>query len=183
MKILYTLFAIFVICLYIPLNKRKSKYYFESFLDKKIPLIPFFILPYLLYFIYIISSIVFFFQTEHYVKFLQMIIVSSFINYFVWILFPNGSRRQEVKNKDFFSRLLIFIRKLDNDSNACPSMHISLTMITSFFYIMIFPSLSYLFIIITILITVSVLFTKQHYIVDVLGGIISSYLAYLIFFL
>jgi len=170
-KILLLALFLAVKSLYIPLNKRRSKYYWKLSIDDKIPFIPIFIIPYLGYFVFILITIVQLWNTEYLNSFFISYILVYLIAGLFWYLFPNGVRRPLIKRKDPFSKITSFIYSIDEDSNGFPSAHIFGTLICSYFMFLISPNYWLLILITCITICVSTLFTKQHYIIDLIGGI------------
>jgi len=163
--------------IYLPLNKRKSKYYWKIKIDDKIPLIPIFIIPYLGYFLYIIFTIVTLWGTSHINSFFISYMIAYVIAGLFWYLFPNGVIRPKITSKDVFSKISKFIYDIDDDTNGFPSAHIFATIICSYFLYINFPQFIFLLLFVSLLITVSTVLTKQHYLVDILGGIFVAYLA------
>ncbi len=108
-KILLLAVFLAVKSLYIPLNKRKSKYYWKIGLDDNIPFLPVFIVPYLGYFAWIIYSIFLLWNTEYLNKFFISYIISYLIAEVFWYFFPNGVKRPAVKGKGFFKKITSFI--------------------------------------------------------------------------
>src|SRR3989344_6529709 len=158
--------------LYLPLNRRKSRYYWKLPIDDKIPLIPWFIVPYIGYYIYIIVTIFLLWNTKHINLLLYSFIYSYNIACIFWYLFPNGVKRPLILGKTFFHKATAFIYKLDGDANGFPSAHIFITLLCAYYLLMIFNSHISLIGLSGLLIILSTLFTKQHYIIDIIGGII-----------
>lgn len=178
MKIIYTVMFLLTLVFYTIHNRRKSKYYFESRLDKIIPLFPIFIISYSFYFVILIFGFISLWNTEFYLDFIKMIFFSALINSLFWLIFPNGAKREKITKKGFFYDSIKFLRKIDMDSNACPSAHVSHTLIVSFWLLRLFPIYSALIYLVCFLIIISVVFTKQHNIIDIFGGIFSFLISY-----
>mgnify|MGYP001561183422 FL=1 len=160
--------------LYFPLNRRKSKYYWESKIDRKIPLIPIFIIPYIyLFFPYVALGFVFLWNTAVVTNFLESFIVANILADIIWYLFPNGVRRPEIKVTGFWEKIVKKLYKIDKfDTNGFPSSHVYCSSITTWYLILAFPQYWLLFLVVGISIIFSTLFVKQHYVVDVVGGLI-----------
>jgi membrane-associated phospholipid phosphatase len=80
------------------------------------------------------------------------------------------------------SSIMQYFQQVDKDGNCLPSLHVFITICFSYCYSVISKSnlhrvLMWLW---TLLIIVSVLTTKQHYLVDVFGGIVLALVAILI---
>lgn len=91
----------------------------------------------------------------------------------VFILFPIRYPREFFTSN---SALLQYFQQVDKDGNCLPSLHVFITICFSYCYSIIEKSrmrrtLMWLW---TALIILSVLTTKQHYLVDVFGGIVLS---------
>jgi membrane-associated phospholipid phosphatase len=87
-----------------------------------------------------------------------------------FILFPvvtPASWRSPVRRRTLSERFLTFVQRFDAASNSFPSMHVSVAMLTALHlssglgaWVFAFP----------LLIALSCLFTKQHYVVDLPAG-------------
>jgi membrane-associated phospholipid phosphatase len=75
-------------------------------------------------------------------------------------------------------RFLAFVQRLDARSNSFPSMHTSVAMLTALYLQPHLGPWAYLF---PVLIALSCLFTKQHYVVDLPAGAALGWLAYRVF--
>jgi len=180
-KIFLLILFLLVKSVYLPLNKRKSKYYWKiKIIDDKIPLIPIFIIPYLGYFIYIITTIILLWNSSIINTFFITYIISYIVAGFFWYFIPNGVKRPIVKREDIFSKLITLIYKYDDDTNGFPSAHIFAALMCSYFLFLIFPQQIILITSITLLISSSTVFVKQHYVLDIVGGIITFWLSIMI---
>jgi membrane-associated phospholipid phosphatase len=180
-KFLILIISLIMGSLYFPLNKRKSKYYWESKIDSKIPLISIFILPYLFYFLFFPLSIIILYNTKFVVEFLIVLTIGNLINSIFWYVFPNGVKRPKIVPKIFFDKLVFNLYKRDKyDTNGFPSAHVFHTLIGSVYLSIAFPKFSFISYIIGFLIIISTVFVKQHYIIDIFGGVISFIISYLI---
>ena len=179
-KILLLVLFLLIKSIYLPLNKRQSKYYWKIKLDDVIPLIPIFIIPYLGYFIFIISTIILLWSTKYINNFFITYIISYIIAGLFWYFLPNGVKRPKIYKKDIFSKLTALIYKYDDDTNGFPSAHIMASLICSYFLMIAFPEYLILIWSINFLICISTVFVKQHYILDILGGIIFFWISLLL---
>jgi membrane-associated phospholipid phosphatase len=166
--------------IYLPLNKRKSKYYWKIKWDDSIPLVPIFIIPYLGYFAIVIFSVIALWNTPYIYEFLISYICSYILAGIFWYLFPNGVARPKIEKNDIFSRMIKTIYKYDDDTNGFPSAHVFATLICCYYLTAIYPN-NLLFIWLTgLLIILSTVFVKQHYIIDLLGGVVTFALSVII---
>jgi membrane-associated phospholipid phosphatase len=73
---------------------------------------------------------------------------------------------------NFGQILFSFLYLMDSDSNCCPSLHVSLSSLACYGLYNSVSRFRSIFVIWPILIWISTLTTKQHYLIDVLGGIL-----------
>ena len=99
-------------------------------------------------------------------------IISYVLAGLFWYFIPNGVKRPKILKTDIFSRLTAYIYRFDNDTSGFPSAHVFVTLICSHFLFLGFPQQSVLIWSINFLICISTVFVKQHYVLDILGGII-----------
>ncbi|MBI2017995.1 phosphatase PAP2 family protein [Candidatus Daviesbacteria bacterium] len=170
--------------LYIPLNNsRPPLYTLETKLDDFIPLVPFFIIPYLSFYIYLILT-VFSLRNARYINQLYITLSSTLltisISYFAYLFFQTQVIRPTITETDIFSKIISFIHTIDKPYNAFPSTHASLSTIGLLTWTHKKSKYSKLFIIWAIAIIFSTLLVKQHYLVDIVGGIILAILCYLL---
>ncbi|OGM86992.1 hypothetical protein A2614_01775 [Candidatus Woesebacteria bacterium RIFOXYD1_FULL_40_21] len=159
--------------LYLLLNRRPSKYYWKSFWDDKIPLVPIFIIPYLGLFPFLIATFMFVWKNDIFTFFVTNLVIANYTASIFWYLFPNGVKRPIIKSRDFFSKVLSKLYKIDKyDTNGFPSNHVFISIICSIFLSLVYPGQTYLFILTAGVIVISVVLVKQHYLIDVIGGTI-----------
>ena len=158
-------------------NRRPAKYYFESKLDKKIKLIPIFIVPYVSYYFLIIFSYFVLSKTTDSNLFFISTIIANFTATIFWYFLPNGVKRPKIKATGPLSKILAWIYQNDGDSNGFPSAHVYISLISIYYFLLRFSDHRAFFFIWCLLILLSTIFTKQHYVIDILGGIIFAIFA------
>ena|SRR5215217_2663974 len=95
-----------------------------------------------------------------------------------FIFFPTYVRAEHIPGSDFASRLLNFIHQNGGRYNAFPSGHVYITVPLALFYNLWYPRHKFYWILLPVVIAFSTLFTHQHYIVDVVGGIVVAWVGY-----
>ena len=147
-----------------------------SSLDDKIPFIPLFIIPYNMWYPFIIICYYFVYRNSK-DKFKRLISVTIFallITYACFILYPTRINRPVVDSFNSLETLILYITyKLDVPVNCFPSGHCLLSFITIYFVVFDKDMNKYFRIfagVINIIIILSTLFVKQHVIIDVLGA-------------
>lgn len=158
--------------LYVPLNKKPYKYVFKTPLDKYVPLIPIFILPYRCYIPMVFITLVLSWNTPFATSFLIAMNIASWSAALFWYLIPNGVIRPKIIEKDVFTRLLNSLYTKDRDTNGFPSGHVLYVSLGGSYLLQLYPQFGNFIIIFSFLVIISTLFTKQHYLVDIPGGLI-----------
>ncbi len=154
---------------YIFTNRRRPVYKFKTWLDNHIKYSRIFIIPYISLYLYIVYS-VFVVNLSIRPLLLTSLIATNTIATVFWYLVPNGVNRDKVPVKNFLDKIANFIYSHDGDTNGFPSGHVFLSLICS--YYLFASSSNFLYLIFGIIIAVSTVYTKQHYVIDILGGII-----------
>lgn len=111
------------------------------------------------------------------------IIIGSIIGFIIFLVFPTGVLRFNLKINNVFDWILSQIYFVDNPINACPSFHCfcsTITIIILKYSKNIDNKYRIINTIFSILVYASTLLTKQHYLIDVPTGILTAYLSYLI---
>lgn len=154
----------------------EPKYIIHCAVDDMIPFCEYFIVPYLLWFLYI--PIVFIYlakkDIDTYWKLCLMMFGGMSISVAVYILFPNGvALREPVANDNIFCRLVNLLYLKDTATNVCPSIHV-LNTISAHTAVCLTPTLegahaiklaSSIF---TVFVCLSTVFLDQHSVIDVL---------------
>jgi membrane-associated phospholipid phosphatase len=120
-------------------------------------------------------------QQEFLTPYLMSQIVATLTGTIVWAIFPTGVKRPGLlKENNVFNRLLNQIYAHDGDVNACPSSHVFTSLISSYWLASFIPNSAILIYLVGIAISLSTIFTKQHYYIDVIAGIIWAILSIMI---
>lgn len=105
----------------------EPKYIIHCALDDMIPFCEYFIVPYLLWFLYIPAVFVYLVKKDidTYWKLCLMMFGGMSVSVLVYILFPNGlTLRASVPNDNAFCRLVNLLYLNDTATNVCPSIHV-----------------------------------------------------------
>ena len=95
-----------------------------------------------------------------------------------FIFFPTYVRAEHIYGSDIPSRLLNFIHQNSGRYNAFPSGHVYFTVLLALFYNRWYPERKFYCILIPVIIAFSTLFTHQHYVVDIVGGVVVALIGY-----
>jgi membrane-associated phospholipid phosphatase len=96
----------------------------------------------------------------------------------IFILFPTYVVQPELHGTDILSNILRSIQIAGGDHDALPSSHIYITVLLALFYHYWYPQYKWLWLSIVVIVSLSTLFTQQHYILDVIAGYLTAWLGY-----
>jgi len=139
-------------------------------LEKNIAMNEWWMIPYMSWFFYNIIFCLLIKKDDK--KFTLAMTGLVLIHAFAFILFPTEYPR--TYDYDSLSWLSKIFLNCDNPQNCLPSLHVSFVFFTLLIasYLGIAKKVSYIFIVWGVIIMTSVVFVKQHYLIDVLAGII-----------
>ncbi len=160
-----------VSALYLPLNRRQSRYYWKTRFDAHIPLIPIFVLPYAFFFPFIAIVVVALWNTQYETAFLAALIIAKAAAMLFWYLVPNGVARPQIDPETWLHKILLLLYRHDKDTNAFPSSHVFISFLCAYFLALAHPAYAVYSWVTGSLIALSTVFTKQHYVIDILGGV------------
>ncbi|WP_226676446.1 phosphatase PAP2 family protein [Mesobacillus jeotgali] len=156
-------------------------------IDDKIPFLPVFIVPYIIWYAFILGYLVYFWykDTRVYLKTLTMIVIGELVCFVIYFFFQTTVPRPNLVGDGILIDLVGMIYSHDQPYNAFPSIHV----LTTFAIILgninirnkhIFHSV---FVpVMGSLIIISTLFVKQHYILDMFASMFLTSFIYGIVF-
>lgn len=181
-RLLLLILLFFVQISYFPINRIVGNGVILKFpIDDSIPLLPLWAFPYLLSLIWWIGCFIWScakMDALLYKRFVFTILFVSIICYFIYILYPTYVVRPEIQGTGFQFDLMRFIYGSDRSYNAFPSGHTYTTTIIMIFWWKWFPKKWWLWLTITVIVLISTLFTRQHYMPDILAGISIAFIGY-----
>jgi len=185
-RICYMVLIPFVSIIHVMLNRyRTDVHNIKTLIDELIPFNKFFIIPYVYWFAYIFVVLTFFAVVDYryYFRLLMSIIAGMFVCFIVYYFFPTTVPRPEVFGNDMLSRLVRFVYSKDNPYNCFPSIHVLNALLVTLFFCDYYKGriLRALSIISCVLISLSTLFVKQHYVLDVVSSALLGSCMYLMF--
>ncbi|MGG7057016.1 phosphatase PAP2 family protein [Clostridium nigeriense] len=146
-------------------------------LDKEIPFVSLFVFPYVYWYIYIFIGLIFILSKDRkrYLRTLMAIYIGMCICYVFYYLYPVEISRPVIDNNTIANKIVNIIYENDRPVNCFPSIHVLNTyIIMRFTKVKDNKSWFYYTNIIGILIMLSTLFIKQHFILD---GVVAIILA------
>lgn len=181
-RIFWLVITLISLVIYFPINRLVSGGWALSLpIDKNIPLYPPALIPYLLGSLLFVAFPIWASLYSEKYKFEAYVIsflTATTISYIIYLTLPTFVIRPEVHSQDHFSRAIVLLYQNDYPHNAAPSGHTFYTLI-SFLYIKFWnPKVQVISLTIALLIIASTLLTKQHYVLDVISGLILGFIAY-----
>lgn len=152
--------------------------------ENKIPFIPYFALIYSL--VYVVIPAALFLIHRGLKRTLLAFFVGMVIQNVCWYYFPliNTLRpAPPYSSHDWLNALVALLYQLDDPPVNCfPSLHVSYAFLSYYTMRAFAPQYQKLFFVLAISISISTLFFKQHYLIDVLGGWLLAYVLAKIFY-
>lgn len=170
--------------MYLERTVTRDYHIMHASLDDLIPFNEYFIIPYLLWFLYVAGTLVFFLfrSKEDYYKMCTFLFSGMTLSLIICTFFHNGTDFRPVinPNKNIFSAAVAALYKTDTCTNVFPSIHvynavgahiaISRSQILAKYRFLRLGSL-----LLTISICLATMFLKQHSIIDVCGAFLMAY--------
>lgn len=156
--------------------------------DDLIPFCEWFVLPYILWFPFLIFTLLFLllFDPDQFRQNMQFITITFFTAVLIYFIYPNCQhlRVPSFLRDNFCTRIVKFYYEFDSDTNVFPSLHVvgALAMMIAALNSKYFraPGWRIFYIVTAVLISVSTVFIKQHSFVDLSGAVILTVIGYLI---
>lgn len=150
-------------------------------LDNLIPLWPIWVIPYALcYPLWLTAFLVAVWKMD--ARLFRALMAACYLTFslgiLAFVLFPTYVILPTLTGADAFSALLRQLQIAGGTYDALPSGHIYITTLLALFFGLWMPRLRWLWILILLIISLSTLFTGQHYILDVVAGLAFGWVGY-----
>ena len=158
--------------LFFPLNTRRPHSVRMPGIERYIPFVPAFIVPYLALFPFVTATFfIVLLNTPVALRFYVSCIIAGIIAAVIWYFFPTGvGDRPKLTRRGVLTRIVAWTYAHDPRSNAIPSSHIYTTFLSSYYLTFLYPSHEILIWSIGSTIMSSTLLVKQHYLIDLVAG-------------
>ena len=178
------LYTVFYLLCFTYLENRHVRYHIiDSSLDDKIPFCEYFIIPYLLWFVYVFATLALLFfdlkHLENYYQTIATLIIGMTASLLIYTLFPNAQnmRPTQFTHDNIFTQVISMLYATDTDTNVLPSIHVfnslaihaGLCRYATIHKQKIWRNGSF---VLCLLICMSTLFLKQHSFLDVAAAIV-----------
>ncbi len=180
-KFIWLLVILLLASGYFLLNKpRGSVHVLETTVDDWIPLIPAFVFPYVSLYTLLAVSLWRFWKAD--MGMFKLAALAVFIDlalsYLIYVFFQTKIERPVITGSDISSDVLRWVYSVDKPFNAFPSLHTSLSALCTLLWRKAGSNVWLIILLWALLIIASTVLVKQHYIVDVLGGMAVAILSY-----
>jgi membrane-associated phospholipid phosphatase len=163
--------------IYALLNHGPAVINLHTALDSAIPVVPIFVIPYNSIQNYIYATLVLFllFRTKYFQSACLAMITVWFISYGFYYFLQSEVVRPVLTGTDIFSKMVMNVYAGDNAFNDFPSLHTSLSTILAIHWVRVNKPLGIVLSIWTALIVASTLLIKQHYVADLIFGLVLAF--------
>lgn len=155
--------------------------------DDMIPFCEWFVIPYLLWFVYVVVVVAFVFFTsrKEFYQASAYLFIGMSICLLICTIWPNGQdlRVEEFTNDNILTSLMSIVYHADTNTNVFPSIHVynSIAAVLILCKSHKLKNVTWIKIaagILSVLIILSTMFLKQHSVIDALGGIVLAAVMY-----
>jgi membrane-associated phospholipid phosphatase len=163
--------------IYDPLNHGPAVMHLQTPLDEALPLVPLFVIPYvslepIIYFSLIVFLI---FRTRVFQSASLTLILAMLASYAVYFFAQTEVIRPTIIGTDLLSRMIRGVYAGDNPFNDFPSLHTSLSTIIAIHWWRTDRRIGIVAAAWTALIVASTVFVKQHYVADLVSGLLLAW--------
>ena len=151
----------------------------EADLDAKIPFCEFFVFPYYFWFVFLVGIHLYtlFFDIPAFKKLMYFIIITYTVTSIIYFIYPTKQelRPTEFVRDNFCVDIVKALYNFDTNTNVCPSLHVIGSFAVYFTTLYCKPLRTPLWqtvlIILTVLISISTVFLKQHSVIDIIAAL------------
>ena len=163
--------------IYYGLNHGPAVWNLRTPLDAALPMVPPFVIPYVsldpvVYFTLIVFLV---FRTRVFQSAALAVITAMLVSYLFYFFFQTEVIRPVLTGTDLFTRMIRDVYAGDNPFNDFPSLHTSVSTILAIHWMRFDRRAGIVASIWTALIVASTVLIKQHYVADVIGGLLLAF--------
>lgn len=157
-------------------------------LDDMIPFCEYFIIPYVIWYVYVCGTVLYLGLTDKSLKEYKRFIANMMLGMIVFVItsliYPNGQNlRPEIVVDGFFTWAVNLLYTIDTSTNILPSLHVFATVACDIALcrderFKKHPSWKWASHILAVLICLSTMFLKQHSVIDVIAALLCNIVFY-----
>lgn len=150
--------------------------------ERRIPFRPEFVWMYLSIYPTFLLPFLFIRDRDFFRIFSLAYITVMFVCYATYLMYPVTIERPEFAEHSFSTWALGIVYRADKPWNCFPSMHVSMSLLAALTILEVHHVRGVLTLLLTVAIAASTVLIKQHYILDVLGGMALTLVIYFVYF-
>jgi membrane-associated phospholipid phosphatase len=150
----------------------------ETAIDASIPFVPQFVLPYLLYYPWVMLPVPILRSRAEFYHAVSAFLVAQLVAMTIFMIFPSHMTRPAVVGDGLTHEMVRTLYRLDNGFNLIPSLHVAHSVLVALFFRALRPKLFPAVAAGTLLISVSTVLIKQHYFLDIPAGMALAIVSY-----
>lgn len=152
----------------------------ETPLDRALPVVPIFAVPYIAFLLFLPLTVLLFGVTswERFKTLALALIIASLAGDVFYLFFQTYVQRPVVSGNDMGSQLLRLVYAHDQPYNDFPSLHTADSTLAAIAYFRWKPRYGFIALPLVVAIIAATVLIKQHYLADVLGGLLLAGLSY-----
>lgn len=147
-------------------------------LDDMIPFCEYFVIPYVLWYVLIVISLIYFalYNTDSFKRLQSFIIITQVVAMVIYIVYPSKQelRPTEFANNNIFTYMISFLYSFDTNTGVFPSLHVAYSVGIASVWLKekeVHPLGRAAVAVFCFLVCISTAFIKQHSILDAFGAI------------
>lgn len=148
-------------------------------IDDQIPFVRLFVLPYYAWFALVAAVFLWLIfdrrQKRRVYRHTTAIVLAMLLSTLIFLIYPTHVPRPEITGQDWLSRLVVLIYAADEPYNCFPSLHVAIAAIKGVTLFRYGPRhfwFRFLTVMLVILIMLSTILIKQHFVPDLFGGLV-----------
>jgi membrane-associated phospholipid phosphatase len=165
--------------IYSLLNHGPAVLHLGTALDKAIPVVPIFVIPYVSLNLFVYVSLILFllFRTRIFQAACLTMIAAWFVSYGFYFFLQSEMIRPVLSGTDKLTAMIRDVYAGDNPYNCFPSLHTSISTILAVYWLRVNRRLGILVAVWVALIVASTVLIKQHYLADLVAGLALAFAA------
>ncbi len=175
-------FAAASLSLYVPISRGRPKRLCGMPIDRRIPFLPIFVIPYLSLFFFLPAAIILLYPTPFAGSFLVALGIVGLLYATMSPFVGCGARRADAHGPGILRALVRFVYRIDGEYNndVFPSTHVYVSTICGYYLARAYPPYALLSWAAAVCIAASTVFIKQHNLMDIAGGLVWAATAILV---
>jgi membrane-associated phospholipid phosphatase len=160
------------------LTEHRLPHVFSGNLESHVPFLPVFVVFYFSTYLLAIMPYFLVRDLERFKKIVYGALIIIFVSSAVFLIYPVAHPRPETLGQGFLSGWVTFLYSVDKPYNCFPSLHLSMATLAALFCSEGNWRRGIFFTFWTTMVALSTLFVKQHYLVDIVGGVLLAFVVY-----